>query len=79
MKILEVYVYIADKNYGVQRSQVFVSEDALLAYIKEHEFPKAKNLRLKQWTHSNQFSLLNWNTPLLWSYDSMIFKAVLQI
>ena len=78
MKILEVYVYIEDKNYGVERSKVFVSEDALLAYLKEYEFPNAKNLRLKQWTHSNQFSLLNWNTPLLWSYNSVVFKTELQ-
>ena len=78
MKILEVYVYIDDKNYGIQHAQVFVSEDALLAYMKECFYPKAKNLRLRQWSYSNQFSLMNWNTPVL-AHQSTIFKTELRV
>ena len=78
MKILEVFVFIDDKNYGIQYAQIFVSGEALLAYMKECFFPKAKHLRLSKWQYSNQFSLLNWNTQML-PRQSTIFKTELRI
>lgn len=77
-KILEVYVFVPDKRFDIQHSVAFASEEALIDWWKDNYDDGAKHLRLRQWSHSNRYNLLKWNTSQL-DHTQMIFKTTVMI